>query len=74
MSATGAGKENGRGSGTEQPCRPLGTESEKERGSVKGGEAEEAVEEEQVEELLVGVEAQQGQEAEEERIWGVSRC
>lgn len=34
------------------------------------------MEEEQVEveELLVGVEEQRGREAEEERIWGVSRC
>lgn len=56
MSEIGVAKESGRGSETEQLCPPLGTESEKEKGSEKEEEVVEAeeegeVEEEQVEEV-----------------------
>lgn len=61
-------KESGRGRETELPCRPLGTESEKERGREKEEEAEEVAEVEEGE-----VEEEQVEEV-EERIWGVFRC
>ena len=67
MSETGVGKESGRGREKEPLCRPLGTESEKERGREKGEEVLEEGEE------GVGVEEEQVEEA-EERIWGVFRC
>lgn len=54
MSEIGVAKESGRGSETEQLCPPLGTESEKEKGSEKEEEVVEEegeVEEEQVEEV-----------------------
>lgn len=57
MSEIGVAKESGRGSETEQLCPPLGTESEKEKGSEKEEEVVEVeeeegeVEEEQVEEV-----------------------
>lgn len=66
-SVTGAERGNGRGSGTELLCRPLGTESEKERGSERGEEVGEAEEQEGV------METEQGEE-EKERIWDVFRC
>lgn len=60
-------KGSGRGRETEQLCRPLGTESEKEKGREKGEEVVEAEEEEgEVEEERV--------EEVQERIWGVFRC
>lgn len=62
------GKESGRGSETEteQLCRRLGTESEKEKGREKGEEVVEVEEE-------GGVEEEQAEEV-AERIWGVFRC
>lgn len=67
MSETGVGKESGRGRETEQLCRPLGTESEKEKGREKG---EKVVETELEEEG----EVEEEQVETEERIWGVCRC
>lgn len=70
MSETGVEKESGRGRETETEllCRPLGTESEKERGREKGEEVEELAEVEEGE-----MEEEQVEEV-EERIWGVFRC
>lgn len=66
MSEIGVGKESGRGRETEHLCRPLGTESEREKGRENGEEVQEVEEEEAVEEDQV--------EEVEERIWGVFRC
>lgn len=63
-------KESGRGRGTEQLCRPLGTESEKERGREKGEEVLEAEEEEAEEGEVEPVQVEEV----EERMWGVFRC